>query len=216
MKRVLTAAAVAALLATPAAAQYMGLPVWNSPKGGTGVTLNADLGLPNEDAGKGTAFGARASVGLANLTLTGGFASWKPDGAPESFTSFGGSAAFRVIGGSLLPVAVNLLAGAARTGEVGTGVGSFPATTSIVAGGGVSASLPTPGVSIEPYISLTNRWLAASGFDTESNFGVTVGANLGFGMFGIHLAYDTVSDNGSSNGVFGMGAHVSLRAPIGM
>lgn len=213
MKRVLIGAGLVAVLAAPAAGQFYGMPVWNSPKGGTGVTLNGDFGLPGEDAGKGTAFGARASVGLANLTLSGGAATYTPDGFDQAFTSFGGTAAFRVLGGSLLPVAVNLLVGAGRTSEMDVGVITFPARTTIVAGGGISASLPTPGLSIEPYVSVTNRLFVASG-DTENAVGVTFGANVGFGMFGLHLAYDTMSNNGVSQSIFGLGAHVSLKAPI--
>lgn len=214
MKRILAVACLATLLAAPAAAQFQGMPVWNSPKGGTGITINGDFGLPGEDAGKGTAFGARASFGLANLTVSAGVASWKPDGLDQSFTSMGGGAAFRVLGGSLLPIAVNLVVGGARTGEVDIpGVGTAPATTTIVAGGGISAGLPTPGVSIEPYISLTNRWMAASG-NTSSAFGVTFGANVNFGMMGVHLAYDTMSNNGVSESIFGVGAHVLIKAPI--
>jgi hypothetical protein len=215
MKRILTTAGLALLCAAPAAAQFSGMPVWNSPKGGTGVTISGDFGLPGAGAGKGTAFGARASVGLANVTLTGGMARWTPDGLSESLTSFGGSGAFRVIGGSLLPVAINLIAGVARSNAIGIGPLSIPATTSVVAGGGVSAKVPTPGVSFEPYVSLTNRWAVASG-STASNFGVTFGANLGFGLFGVHLAYDTVSGSGASQGVFGLGAHVALKAPLGL
>jgi len=210
MKRLLVTAGLVTLLAAPVAAQFQGMPVWNSPKGGTGVTINGDLGLPGEDAGKGTAFGARASFGLANLTLTGGLASWTPDGFDDPLTSVGGGAAFRIIGGSLLPVAINIIVGAARTAEAGP----IPASTNIVAGGGLSAGLPTPGVSIEPYVSVTQRFVAVSGFDMESALGVTFGANVGFGMFGLHLAYDTVSDNGTSASIFGIGAHVSLKAPI--
>jgi hypothetical protein len=216
MKRLFAIAGVAMLCAAPASAQFLGMPVWNSPKGGSGITLSGDMGLPSQEAGKGTAFGGRATFGLANLSITAGVSTWTPEGLDEAITSFGGSAAFRVIGGSLMPVAINLIAGAAHSGESGTGITTRAASTQIVAGAGVSAGLPTPGISIEPYVSLTNRWLAVSGLDTESAFGVTFGANLGFGMFGVHLAYDTVSDNGASSSVFGLGAHFSLRAPLGM
>ena len=206
MKRLLVTAGLMTLLAAPAAAQLMGLPVWNSPKGGTGITISGDLGLPNEDYGKGTAFGGRASVGLANLTITGGVSSWSPDGPFEAVTSFGGTAAFRVIGGSLLPVAINLLAGGAKQS------GGLDATTALV-GAGVSAGLPTPGISIEPYITVYNQWIFISG-SNDSNVGVTFGANANFGMMGVHLAYDTMSETGGSSSVFGIGAHVSIKAPI--
>jgi len=213
MKRLLAVAGLTLLCAAPAAAQFAGMPVWNSPKGGTGITISGDMGLPNTAALKGTAFGGRASLGLANLTLTAGLSTWTPDGANQAISSFGGGAAFRVIGGSLMPVAINLVVGAARTSDITSP--PFPASTTIVAGAGVSAGLPTPGVSIEPYVSLTNRWAVASG-NTDSNVGVTFGANLGFGMFGLHLAYDTMSSSGTTRSVFGVGAHVALKAPIGM
>lgn len=209
MKRIVVTVGLVTLLAAPAAAQLMGLPVWNSPKGGTGVTINGDLGLPNETAGKGTAFGGRASLGIANLTLSAGVASWTPDNplvATEGITSMGGTAAFRVIGGSLLPVAFNLLVGGAKQ------TGGRDATTVLV-GAGFSAALPTPGLSIEPYVTVSNRWLVVSG-SSDSNFGVTFGANANFGMMGVHLAYDTVSEGSSSSSIFGIGAHVSIKAPI--
>jgi len=213
MKRIMTVLALAAFAAAPAAAQWLGMPVWNSPKGGTGVTINGDLAMPNEDWDKGTAFGVRGSLGLANLQLTAGLASWKPDGAPESYTSIGGNAAFRVIGGSLLPVAINLQVGAATIGAAN----GAPSQTRLTAGGGIAVSVPTPGISIEPYLSLTNRWYKASGISgTTSNFGWTLGANANFGMFGVHLAYDSESDGGTTGSIFAIGAHIALKAPIGM
>jgi len=212
MKRILTVLALVVLAAAPASAQWLGMPVWNNPKGGTGVTISGDLAMPNEDWGKGTAFGARGSLGLANLQLTAGLASWKPDGAAESFTSFGGNAGFRIIGGSLLPVAINLQIGAATIGEA-NGQGS---ASRLTAGGGIAVSVPTPGLSIEPYLSLTNRWTKESGLSTDSNFGWTLGANVGFGMLGVHVAYDSEKGDGATGGIFGIGAHVALKAPIGM
>lgn len=210
MKRILTVLAVAAIAATPAAAQWLGMPVWNSPKGGTGVTLNGDLGLPNQDAGKGTAFGARGTLGLANLSITAGLASWKPDGASESFTSIGGNVGFRVIGGSLLPIALNIQLGAASIAAANTA----PTTTRLTAGAGIAVSVPTPGISIEPYVSLTNRWYKLSGVSgMESNFGWTLGANANFGMFGLHVAYDAESVPGGTDGIIGIGAHFQLKAP---
>lgn len=214
MKRIMTVLALVAIAAAPAAAQWAGMPVWNSPKGGTGVTISGDLALPNSDYGKGTAFGARGTVGLANLSLTAGVASWKPKGAPDNLTSVGGNAAFKVIGGSLIPVALNLQVGAARWGAAN----GDSATTRLTAGAGLAVSVPTPGISIEPYLSLTNRWYKESGISgTTSNFGWTLGANANFGMFGIHVAYDSESFGaGRTGGILALGAHFALKAPIGM
>ena len=164
--------------------------------------------------GNGKGFGFRGFIGVRNLQLTAGLSSWKPDGAPESFTSVGGNAAFRIIGGSLLPIALNLQVGAATIAAAN----SNPSQTRLTAGGGVAVSVPTPGISIEPYLSVTNRWYKASGISgTTSNLGWTLGANANFGMFGVHLAYDSESDVGVGTGsIFAIGAHVALKAPIGM
>jgi len=213
MKRIMMVLALSAVAAAPAAAQWFGTPVWNSPKGGTGVTINGDLGMPNGNGGKGTAFGARATIGLANLSLTAGVASWKPSGQPDNVTSIGGNAAFKIIGGSLIPVALNFQIGAAHAGAAN----NDSATTRLTAGAGVAVSVPTPGISIEPYLSITNRWYKASGVSgTNSNLGWTLGANANFGMFGLHIAYDSEKVTGGSIGTFGLGAHVALKAPIGM
>ena len=210
MKRVIVVVGLIVGASAPAAAQFLGMPVWNSPSGGTGITISGDYGKPNADFGKGSAFGARGTVGLGSLSVTAGLASYKPQGASNSATSLGANAAFRVIGGSLLPVNVNLLAGGARTTASGS-----PDLTTLVAGGGVSVSLPTPGLSIEPYVSLANRWRKLSGGgSTDSNFGWTIGANLGFGMFGAHVAYDSESlGGGQTGGIIGLGLHVALHAP---
>ena len=213
MKRIMSVLALAAFASAPAAAQWAGMPVWNNPKGGTGVTINGDLAVPNADLGKGTAFGARGTIGLANISLTAGVSSWKPKGQPDNLTSVGGNAAFKVIGGSLIPVAMNIQIGAARWGAAN----GDSATTRLTAGGGIAVSVPTPGLSIEPYLSFTNRWYKESGFSgTTSNFGWTLGTNVNFGMMGLHLAYDSEKVTGGTIGTFGLGAHVALKAPIGM
>ena len=212
MKRALLVALAVGGAATPVSAQFSGMPVWNSPKGGTGITISGDYGKPNSDAGKGNAFGARGTVGLGSLSVTAGFASWnRPDTFP-TLKSFGGDATFRVIGGSLLPININLLVGGARATATGR-----PGTTTIVAGGGASLTLPTPGVSLEPYISLANRWHSTSG-NTNSNFGWTIGANLGFGgVMGAHIAYDSETlGGGRTSGILGVGLNLSLKVPLGM
>jgi hypothetical protein len=214
MKRMMTVLALAGFAAAPAAAQWLGMPGWASPKGGTGVTISGDLAVPNSDMGKGTAFGARGSLGLGTLTVTAGLSSWKPDGKPDAFTSIGANAAFRVIGGSLLPVAIALQGGAARVGKANGDSALFR----LALGGAVSASVPTPGVNIEPYLAVSNRWYKYSGLSgTTSNFAWTLGANVGLGMLGLHLAYDSESlGGGVTGGIFGVGVHYSLKAPVGL
>ena len=218
MKRVLLVVLLGVGLSGSASAQWLGMPVWNSPKGGTGITISGDYGKPNADWGKGNAFGARGTLGLGSLSATLGFASWNPAGTGATAKSIGGDAAFRVIGGSLLPININLLVGGGRATASGA-----PAITTIVAGGGVSLTLPTPGVSLEPYVSLANRWhhVGSTGItpsNTNSGFGWTIGANFGFGgVMGAHIAYDSEHLNGGgTGGILGVGLHLSLKVPLGM
>jgi len=213
MKRAVLIVGVAALATTPAAAQWLGMPVWNSPKGGTGITINGDWGKPDSSFGKGNAFGGRASLGLGTLTLTAGVASYKPENATSSITSYGGNAAMRVIGGSLIPVSLNLQVGAARSDSSSP---TRPATTSVTGAAGLAISLPTPGVSIEPYVSPGFRYRRASGTG-NTNFGYTIGANVSFGMFGVHAAYDYEHVSGGGHiGILSLGAHVAIKVPLGM
>src|SRR5437764_6814833 len=149
MKRAAICLALAAFVTAPAAAQWLGMPVWNSPKGGTGITINGDWGRPDSTSGKGNAFGGRASLGLGTLTLTAGVASYKPENATSSITSYGGNAAMRVIGGSLIPVAINLQVGAARSDSSSP---SRPATTIVIGAVGPAFRRPTPSLS-------TGRWV---------------------------------------------------------
>jgi hypothetical protein len=202
--------------AATASAQWLGMPVWNNPKGGTGITINGDAGFPNTDAGSGQAWGARATLGFTNLAVTAGVSSWKPDGAGSSSTTWGGVAQLRAIGGSLMPVALNIQVGYGSGSEI-TGTVTLPKMSNYFVGAGVSVNVPTPGIAIEPYLSVSNRWHSPSGQSTESNIGWVLGANVGFGMFGVHLAYDSESyGGGTTAGVFGIGAHFALSAPVGM
>lgn len=207
----------------PAAAQWLGVPAWNSPKGGTGLTIYGDYGAPNTDAGKGNTFGGRAALGLGTVTLTAGVEAWKPDVLNDRATSYGATAAFRVIGGSLIPVSVNLQVGAAHSNRVTSGgPDTLLAETTVLGAVGVSVPLPTPGFTIEPYFSPGIRYhkfsdVPAGASDHQTNFGWVIGGNLGFGVVGVHLAYDSEKfDDGTTHGVFGVGANVGIRLPLGM
>jgi hypothetical protein len=215
MKHMTIVLALAGFAVTPAAAQLAGMPVWNSPKGGTGVTINGDFAKSNDNAGGGKAFGARATLGLANLSVGVGVASYDSDQSPDKITSYGANAGFRVIGGSLLPVSINFQLGVGRTGKFES-LADTSAKTTITAAVGLAASVPTPGISIEPYVSAGIRHHTFAG-NSDSNFGFTIGANANFGMLGLHVAYDSESiASGVTGGILGIGAHFALKAPIGM
>jgi len=202
-----------ALLATPAAAQWLGEPAWNNPKAGTGFTISGDYTRPNNDAGGGNAFGGRVTLGAGTFTLTGGVSSWKADLVSQRITTFGGTAAFRLIGGSLIPVAVNLQFGGGHSLEITSSTVAAPVQTMLFSAVGLSVPLPTPVVSVEPYVSPGIRYHHyANGAPNQTNFGWVIGANLGFGPIGIHLAYDSEKfDDGTRHGVLGVGGNLGLR-----
>lgn len=200
------------LVASSAAAQWLAQPVWNSPKGGTGVTISGDYARPNADYGKGNSWGGRASLGLGTITVTAGVSTWKPDGATERFTSIGGNADFRLMGGSLIPFNVNLQVGAARSDSAN----ATPAATRVTGAVGFSVPLPTPGMSIEPYFSPGIRYQKVGSASSTTKFGYVFGANLSFGVLGAHIAYDNEKVTGGNRGVFGVGLHAGLHLPMGM
>src|ERR1041384_7852086 len=97
---------------------------------------SALCGAPNDNAGKGNAFGGRVALGIGTITLTAGVASWKPDSVNDRVTSYGGTAAFRMIGGSLIPLSVGLQLGATHSAEVTSGTQTIPGQTRGLAGVG--------------------------------------------------------------------------------
>src|SRR3989449_4980337 len=178
MRTVLTLA-LTALLATPAAAQWLGEPMWNHPNAGSGFTIYGDYSQPNSDAGGGSAFGGRVALGAGTFTLTGGVSSWKADLVSQRITTFGGTAAFRLIGGSLIPVAVNLQLGGGHSLEITSSTVAAPVQTMLFSAVGLSVPLPTPVVSIEPYVSPGIRYHHyANGAPNPTDFGWAVGGNL--------------------------------------
>src|SRR5213594_1046023 len=72
MQRAMSVIGLFAFVAARAAGQWLGMPSWNSPKGGRGVGIAADYGQPNADAGKGSAYGGRVSFGAGSALLTVG------------------------------------------------------------------------------------------------------------------------------------------------
>src|SRR2546422_10138758 len=115
MKRsALVVTVCAVLVVPPAAAQWTGMPVWNDPKGGTGITVSGEYGKPDSAYGKGNAWGGRAALGVGTVTLTAGVATHKPEGSSDATTPGGGPAAFPGIGRSPLPLAAHPQAGGGR------------------------------------------------------------------------------------------------------
>src|SRR2546426_5294051 len=98
MKRsALVVTVCAVLVVPPAAAQWTGMPVWNDPKGGTGITVSGEYGKPDSAYGKGNAWGGRAALGVGTVTLTAGVATHKPPGSSDATTPGRRQGAFPLI-----------------------------------------------------------------------------------------------------------------------
>lgn len=213
MRRIVAWMMVVGITAVPASAQLAGMPVWNSPKGGSGVQIAADYGMPSDEAGGGNAYGLRAGLGLGAFGIGAGYSSWEPDGATDRTNSFAAVATFRVIGGALSPLNVNIIGGASTTQDVTSGTVTLDQFSTYVAGAGASIMLPIPGFGIEPYLSVTNRWNKPQGGGTQSDIGWTLGANVALGMLGVQVAYDAQDRGGATGSVLGIGAHIALGVP---
>ena len=210
MRRVILLLVMTTSLASPAVAQWLGEPLWNSPTGG-GLVISADYGKPNSDYGKGAAWGVRVSWGFRATTFTLGAASWAPEGS-DALTSVGGTVAVRLTPSSLLPtpspgIRANLQVGVAHT-DVANLIFSPASATTVTAAVGLGAGLRASDVSVEPYVSPGIRYRSFSDGGNSTEFGYAIGANVGFGMFGVHFAYDNENIKGGGTvGVFGVGVH---------
>jgi len=226
MKRIICLAAVLAVpgAAAPAAAQMFGNPVYVPVGVGTGVNIAGDYGRGLNDAsGKGDYFGGRVALGLPMLYVTAGVGTYKPDGATESEMTFGGALGLNVLRLPMMPVKVSLQAGAGYTKFGGDKLIDIPVSL------GIGLALPTPGLSITPWVAprLHVRILSpeSSLLDTETatRFGASGGVNAAFGLIGVHLAVDYISfsapaGSGQTSGdvsplVFGAGIDVGLKVP---
>lgn len=197
-------------------AQIAGMPVWNSPKGGTGLTLAVDYGSPDSAGGKGSVYAGRVVLGLQVLTLSATIGVRDPGGTASNSTQYGGTAALRLIGGSLMPVAVNLQGGFASFSV--SSVQNTRATGAV----GFAIDIPTPVVTVEPWIApgIRMNHTDANGVipsETNTTFGIAGGLTMRFGMLGIHMAldYEDIAGGGHTS-TFGIGAHLALRSSFGL
>lgn len=229
----------ALLSATPAFGQMQAMPVYFSPKGGTGITINGDFGRVSSAevggfsvANHPTAIGGRLYLGLPIVTLGVGASVYDTKIVTQTnSTQYMGSAAFKVFGGPLVPLAVSFQAGAGYL-KRGSGTGATK-TLSIPLGLGIALNLPTPGASLEPWAagrvqlnSVTSGSAGTSVSQTRTGFGVSGGINVGLPIgIGLHVAVDwstfgakpsspIASERGKLDQlVVGVGVHYMLRLP---
>ena len=192
-------------------AQVTGLPVRNSGLS-SGLTIAGEVGFPNEDYHKGTAYGARAAVGLGPFGLSAVASHWDPKGAAGAQTGVGGYLNLKVFGGPLVPFSVTLQGGAEYVNNDGTKLLHAPI------GLGIALRIPNPALAIKPWIAPRVDIARVSGnlpTDTQTNFGISGGIDLSLlGGLGFGVAYDrTWFDKGVNPAVFSAGVSYTIKIP---
>jgi opacity protein-like surface antigen len=223
--------------ASPARAQVLGIPVYNSGIA-RGIGLYGDVGFPNAAAGKGTAFGLTGRAGFGPLGVTAIVSFFNPDGPAGSVTSVGGTGNLRVFGGPLVPLSVTLQGGVGyakpdggvlpsnAVSPVGAALAlNVPTTVAsdevsvlhFPVGVGFALTIPNPVLAIKPWLAPrvdVTRTKVNGVSDTDTQFALSGGLefNLLSGL-GFHAAYDYRTGGSSHPGVFGVGAHYTFRVP---
>jgi hypothetical protein len=209
MKRfgsLVVAAALAAVSASQARAQLVGIPYY-PVETGTGISIAADYGKPDSKSGGGSAYGFTGGLGLGRLGFSASVGAVKPTGFSSS-TSFGGRAGLRLFGGGLVPVSVGLQVGASSTKYTVPGFGSTT-TTLILPAAFVRVSPPL--FPLKPFgLVYYQAGSCGSGCSINKEVRFTVGANFNLLLgLGVHAGYDT----GKSGSGWGVGAHFNFRVP---
>ena len=193
-----------------ATGQVAGLPVRNAGIG-TGIGIAVDVGFPNADMGKGTAFGGTGFVGFGPLGVTASVSRWNPAGDGDALTSVGGTLNLKVFGGPLIPLSLTMQGGIART-KMSTIEGGAITSTHFPIGLGVGVTIPNPAFSIKPWAAPRVDVVHESGSGliggTRAKFGISGGIDVGFlSGISIRAMYDRVSAGGGSHpAVFSVGA----------
>ncbi|NNG16532.1 MAG: outer membrane beta-barrel protein [Gemmatimonadales bacterium] len=206
---------VSALLFGPglAQAQVLGLPVFNSGVS-SGLGLMGDVGFPNDESGLQTTYGATATLGIGLIGFSASVARSGFESTDRNFTSLGGTANLKVLGGPLIPLAVTLQGGASYA-EIADGVNNLR----IPIGLGLTLTIPSVAVAIKPWLAPRIEISRISGdnvtdANTDTDFGLSGGIdfNLINGL-GFRAAADYVNADGGSPTVFSVGAGYSFRIP---
>ena len=221
MRRIVAlAVAAASLLAVPARAQVLGLPVYGAGVS-SGISLNADYGFDTFEPGsaKAKTIGLTGGVALGPLGVTATYASTNPEGAGNNQTSFGATANMKVFGGPLIPISVNAQVGAGYWVLKGAGpLGQDLKNVNIPVSLGIALNIPTPGVSIKPWIAPRMQYTRSTGGvdNSQTKFGISAGVNLGLiGGINGRIAYDQISlNNNVKNKIFSIGLGWNFNVPV--
>ena len=213
MKRSIFIAACAALAVFAGArtvrAQLPGIPVYNTVVP-AGFGIAADVGFPSSSTGLGTSYAIMGAFGTGVFGFTGSIGGTKVEVTDKTQVTVGGTASWKVFGGPLIPLAVNLQAGVAYwEGAVDSKNLHVPV--------GVSAilTIPTPGMAIKPWIAPRVDFSQTKVGDVTSDqteFAFSIGLDLAFlNGLGARAAYDWMKSEGSTLSTIGVGLNYSFK-----
>jgi hypothetical protein len=211
------ALAIGAGLSAPSAqAQVRGIPVYNSGVF-SGIALYGDVGFPNSDAGKGTAYALTGRAGFGARGPTAIFSSFNPDGPTSSDLSVGATLNYKLFGGPLIPLSLTLQGGIGYSKPETGLLPGHDTELRFPVGLGFALTIPNPALAIRPWIAPRVDIVKSSGgglSNTETNFGLGGGLELNLlNGFGLHAAYDRVFMDGGDPSTYGLGAHFAFRIP---
>jgi hypothetical protein len=194
--------AAALVIATPAVAQLGGQPVYAIPKG-TGVTVNADFGV-GIDPGSYNTGAARVSLGLPMVAFQAGF---EPEMLDAAENQIMGGAAVTLMP---MPVALRIQASVAY--------GLDSKNMVVPAGVVIGFNVPSPSLSVEPWVYPSVRISMPDVGDTEFGFGGSAGVSIGLpGGLGGHVALDYAKyPDVDAIITGGIGVHYAIRLPGAM
>ncbi len=216
MKRLIVVAAAVALAVFvgvgSARAQLPGIPVYNTPVS-SGFTIAADIGFPNEASGLGTSYAITGAFGTGLFGFTGSIGGTKVEAINKTQVTVGGTANWKIFGGPLIPLAVNLQAGVAYwEGALDSKNLHVPV--------GVSAMLtiPTPGMAIKPWIAprvdYSQTKVGGVTIADQTEFAISLGLDLAFlNGLGVRAAYDWMRVEGTTLSTIGVGLNYALKTP---
>jgi hypothetical protein len=188
-----------------------GLPVRNAGIT-TGLSLGAEVGFPDADYGKGTAYGARGAVGFGPIGVSALISRWNPKGAAPATTAVGGYLGFKVFGGPLIPLSVTLQGGVEYAKL--NAIKSYHIPVSL----GIALKIPNPALAIKPWIAPRldlSHVTTVINTNLDTHFGISGGVDFSLlGGIGFGVAYDRVwAGKGVSPSVFSAGVNYAIKVP---
>jgi len=203
------AALAGSMTPAPGNAQLPGIPVYNTPVA-SGFSIGADVGFPSDATGLGTSYGVTGAFGTGPFGFSASLGGTKVEAASKTEATFGGTANWKVFGGPLIPLAVNLQAGVAYWKGA-----ADSDNLRVPVGVGVVLTIPTPGMAIKPWVAPRVDYSQAkvggvSSYATESAF--SIGLDLAFlNGQGARAAYDWMQVDGSTLSTIGVGVNYAFN-----